>query len=176
MRTSDKKEYMMVLVLLLLILGAGLIMSSRHSELVFKYPDHPAILNTNDFSVNTGNGILEIGKSSFADVAKLYPQGRTLGMSTVYSPKNSGCLFTFSKKSNILITIHINTNQTSTFRHITLNDSFASVVKAYGKNYARVSQKGDTANFDAVYGAESSIVFQIRNNLVKKIIIQKEAK
>lgn len=175
MRASDRKEYMIVLVLILIAVGAGLFMSSRHNVLEYKYPDQPAILDNSDYIVNTDHGVLEVGKSSFDKVAALYPQGKTLGMSTVYAPKNSGCLFTFSKKENILIKAHISSNQALTYRNITINDPFASVVKAYGKNYARVSQKGEAADFDAVYGSENSIVFQVRHNLVKKIIIQREA-
>jgi hypothetical protein len=174
-RSSDKKEYLMVLVLLFIIVVAGLIMSSRHTQLEYKYPKQQTVLNNSDYTVNTGHGLLEVGKASFAEVTDLYPKGRTLGMSTVYSSKN-GCYFTFSKKENILIIAHISTNQASTFRHITVNDPFTLLVKAYGKNYARVNQKGNAADFDAVYGQGNTIIFQVRHNLVKKIIIQREVK
>ncbi|MGI5921740.1 MAG: hypothetical protein ACOX6I_08400 [Syntrophomonadaceae bacterium] len=176
MRTTEKKEYMVVLIILLLAVATGFFMSSRHSRLVMKYPDQQAKLTEDDFSIITARGVLKVGSSSFAEVTRLYPQGKTLGMSTVYAPENSGCLFTFSKKENILIKIHIDSSEVSTFRHITVNQPFTKVVTAYGNNFARVSQQNDTDNFDAVYGSDDSIVFQVRDNMVKKIIVQKEVR
>ena len=96
-------------------------------------------------------------------------------MSTIYRPDNLDCLLTFTEEENILHKAHINDPGLCTSRGIKLGDSMTRVVDTYGKNYASVFESGNQKDIDMVYGYDNnnSIVFQIRNNKVNKIILQK---
>jgi len=175
MLNNFKKPIFIIIIAIATVAGIELWLQDSLSELKVVYPEQPAILDNNDFSLDTGQGLLSLGVSSWDDVQQIWPQGKNLGMSTIYKPANTDLLITFTKEENILTKVHLNDDQFSTFRGIKVGDDFSLVKKAYGDNYAFIEDPGNSDNFDAVYGEDNdnSIVFQVRNNTVSKIVIQR---
>lgn len=172
----SKKSNIYVIVLFLLVFILAFSISSRHSRVEIFYPEHDTLLSDKDYQINTGNGILNIGQSTWDEIQAIYPQGKNLGMSTVFRPDGEDCLLTCSKKENILIRIHIDGNNLSSFRSIKNGCSFDDVEKQYGKYYTCVKKVDNKKDFDMIYGKNrnNSIVFHIRNDVVNRIIIQRE--
>lgn len=173
MNIRDKKETIIVIAIFIGVISLFLLFTSQHAVVETKHPQHELILKQDDFNISSPEGIIKVGLSNWEFISRIFPNGKTLGMSTIYEPENSGYIFTFTKKSNILSVVHISTVEASTFRNISVGDSYKKVVDAYGKNYTQVSLKDQKNNFDMVYGNKNVLIFQIRDNMVKQIILQK---
>jgi hypothetical protein len=173
MRKTEKKQYSIVLLLVIFAVLIGLIIPSHRLKLNVSYPHENTTLTEQDFLIETNNGTLQIGCSSFDEVIALLPEGKILGMSTIYKPDNLDCLFTFTEDEDILHRIHINTPALSTSRGIKVGEPFARAIKIYGSNYAKVNLLNESDDFDAVYGTDDNIIFQVRKNNITKIIIEK---
>ncbi|MBC7075461.1 MAG: hypothetical protein H5T98_05215 [Syntrophomonadaceae bacterium] len=174
LRNLQRKEYYIVLLVVAVAVIIGSAIASSRSQLEVIYPEKETVLSPQDFVIDTDLGTLYIGNSTWNEVKNIFPQGKILGMSTIYRPENLECLLTFSEDENILQKMHIDTKTISTSRGIRLEDPFARVIEAYGENCAYVRLQGETSNFDAVYGNDDNIVFQVRNGKVKRIILQKQ--
>jgi len=174
LRNLDKKEYRIVLLIVAFAAIIGFISSSHRSKLEVVYPEQNAILTDQDFRIETNNGILQIGNSCFDEVKSIFPEGQILGMSTIYKPKTLDCLLTFTEDENILHKMHINTPVLNTSRGVKVGDPFAKAVEKYGKDYAYVKLSGKAGDFDAVYGNNDNIIFQVRKNSIVKIVLEKE--
>ncbi|NLB88423.1 MAG: hypothetical protein GX790_04235 [Syntrophomonadaceae bacterium] len=172
-----KKEYLIILITVVLVYAFGFYIANNQDPLDIVYPNEDAILDSNDFLVEFANGKLAIGSSSWEEVVQVFPEGKMLGMSTIYSPANIDALLTFTEDENILCRLHITDPSIATSRNIKTGDSFSKVVETYGPNYASVSKRGNKDDFDAVYYCkenDNSIVFQIRNNVVERIVLQND--
>jgi hypothetical protein len=141
---------------------------------VSEYPDQLSRLNSSDFVIAGTNPVLMVGEANLGDVSLQFPGGKMLGRSGVYRPADINVLFTFTRKTNLLNKIDINGPGLATTRSISVNDSFDKVVEAYGDGYVRSYYKTDPQTFDAIYGEEQCIVFNIKNNQVKRIVILHE--
>ena len=171
-----RKEFIVVSIIVVLVFIFGIYISQNQSKLETEYPQQAIELESTDFMLSYNNNTLQIGSSESADVFKVFPHGDMLGLSTIYSPTNLDCLFTFTEHSDILHKVHISDDQLITARGLKVGDSFESVVDKYGNSYAWVHKVGNHEDFDAVYGSDNNccIVFQVRNGLVTKIILQKD--
>ncbi len=173
---KNKYQILCVIAIVVIVYTVGFYIANHQEPLEIVYPPEDTILSIDDFTVNLPQGQVMVGSFAWDEVKHILPNGKTLGRSTIYSPVDFDCLFTFSKKGNILSKIHISEQQVSTSRNICIGDNFDKVVTAYGENYSYVSKVGDTTNFDVAYGADndSSIFFHIRDNKVNKIIVKNE--
>jgi len=171
-----RKEFTFVTIIVVLVFIFGIYISQNQAKLETEYPQHAIELENTDFMLSYNNNTLQIGSSASTDVFNVFPQGEMLGLSTIYSPTNLNCLFTFTEHSDILHKVHISDDQLKTAREVTVGDSFESVVDKYGKSYSWVHKVDNSEDFDAVYGSDHNccIVFQVRNGLVSKIILQKD--
>lgn len=171
-----KNQYLIIITIVVVVYALGFYIANNQEPLDIMYPSEDTILNNDDFLVSFPKGELEIGSSSWEVVEQVLPEGKILGMSTIYSPQNIDCLLTFTEDENMLCKLHISDASIVTNRNVKVGDEFSVVIGAYGNNYASVSKKGNKTDFDAVYGADNSnsIVFQVRDNKVSKIILQKD--
>lgn len=172
-----KTQYLIIIATIILVYTFGFYIAYDQDPLDIVYPSESAILDSNDFLVEFASGKLSIGSSSWEEVMKVLPDGKILGMSTIYSPANIDILLTFTEDENILCKLHITDPDIATSRNVKIGDSFSKVVECYGPNYATVSKRGDRDYFDAVYYNDEnnhSIVFQVRNNVVERIVLQNE--
>lgn len=174
MHRGKKKEYALIIFFVVLIAGAAYYISQDRAQLQTVVSKNQVVLEEQDFLVTIGKNSLSIGTSTRAEVLKIFPRGKTLGMTTIYKPENSDCLLTFNKDEEVLQKIHINSQDIPTYRGIKVGDSFVLVTKKYGPDYSSVGHPGKPKDFDAVYGVGNNIVFQIRNDKVKAIILQYE--
>lgn len=168
---SAKKDYIIVATIFILVLTLGFFLSNRHQRLVNEYPAKLAVLETNDFLLHYDQADLLVGQASWEDVTRTYPQGKTLGMSTVYRPQGLQATFTFTKNSNILSKVDITGPGIATYRGVAVNDPFSKVVQQYGSGFIRSYLKDDPKIFDAVFGSKHYIVFHVEDNIVKKIVL-----
>ncbi|MGI6412160.1 MAG: hypothetical protein ACOXZ5_00550 [Syntrophomonadaceae bacterium] len=175
MKKNIRREYQIVGLIIALAVAVGMFSVSTRPELVLKYPGNFCVLEDSDFALTIDNELLVIGTSTWDDVAQIIPRGKFLGLSTIYQPDNLNCLLTFTEEENILYKAHISDPGLYTSRGIKLGDSMTRVVDTYGKNYASVFESGNQKDLDMVYGSDNnnSIIFQIRNNKVNRIILQK---
>lgn len=173
---NNRMQYLIVIAIVIIVYTFGFSIANDREPLDIVYPSQNTILSSNDFSVNFAEGQVTVGSTEWDEVMKIIPRGKTLGMSTIYKPENSDDLLSFTKHENILCKMHISDNIVSTNRGIKVSDPFSKVVEVYGIDYAYAAKKGATDNFDIAYGAEHSdcIFFQIRDNQVSKIILQKD--
>ncbi|HZK43568.1 MAG TPA: hypothetical protein VFC73_04700 [Syntrophomonadaceae bacterium] len=171
---KKRNQYLIVIAIIVLVYSFGFYIAKNQEPLEVTYPNEDAILDNEDFMINFPDGKLAVGLSDWFEVENVLPEGKMLGMSTVYSPKDIDCLLSFTKKENILYKLHLENTDIITNRNIKTGDPFSKVIDAYGPNYSSVSKKGNKNNFDATYGADNNnnIVFQVRNNVVNKIILQ----
>ena len=174
MQRGKKKEYALIIFIVILIAGAAYYISKDHAQLQTVVSKNQVLLDEQDFLVKIDRNNLSIGTSTQDEVLKILPQGKTLGMSTIYKLESPDCLLTFNKDGKILQKLHIYSQDIPTKRGIKVGDSFALVIEKYGPNYSSVGYPGKPKDFDAVYGADNNIVFQVRNDKVKAIILQKE--
>ncbi|MDD3852100.1 MAG: hypothetical protein PHD40_00415 [Syntrophomonadaceae bacterium] len=171
-----RKEFTVVIIIAVLVFIFGVYISQNQAKLVTEYPQQSIELEDTDFMFTYNNNTLKIGSSASADVLKVFPHGEILGLSTIYSPNDLDCLFTFTEHSDILHKMHISDDQIITARGAKVGESFDSVVDKYGQSYASVHKVDNLHDFDAVYGNDNNrcIVFQVRGGLVTKIILQKD--
>lgn len=172
----SKKSNIYVVILVIVVSIIGFYISSRHARVEIFYPEHDTVLTEDDYQVDTGNGILMVGKATWDEAARAYPEGENLGMSTVFRPDIHDCLLTFSKHENILTKIHIDDPALASSKGVRIGDSYTVVQEQYGKYYTQVKKADNKNDFDMIYGKnrENSITFQIRNNKVDRIVIQRE--
>jgi len=171
-----KKEIFGVIVIVLVVYAFGFYISSRAPQIEIIYPEQDTILSEQDYQIETTNGIIIIGKSTWDEVIKVFPDWKNLGMSTIMRPANQGCLLTFSEDENILIKIHIDGTKLTSPRGIKVGDSYTKILEKYGNNFTQVKKVGQDRDFDMIYGLnrENSVTFKISNNIVERIIIQRE--
>ncbi|MEN6325656.1 MAG: hypothetical protein ABFD18_05550 [Syntrophomonas sp.] len=174
MQKGKTKEYALIIFFVILIAGAAYYISQDHVRLQTVVSKNQVVLDEQDFLVKIGQNNLSIGTSTRDEVLKIFPQGKTLGMSTIYKPKNSDCLLTFNRDEEILQKLHILSQDIPTKRGVKVGDSFTLVKEKYGPNYSSVGYPGKPKDFDAVYGAGNNIIFQVRDDKVKAIILQYE--
>ncbi|MDD3267700.1 MAG: hypothetical protein PHX14_00130 [Syntrophomonadaceae bacterium] len=174
MQTSKKKEYGLVIFFVLFIASAAFFIAKDHAQLQTVVSKEQLLLGDEDFIVKVGPNDLFIGSSTREEVLKMLPRGKTLGMSTIYKPESPDCLLTFNEDEEILQKIHIYNQDIQTKRGAKVGDAFTLVTEKYGPNYSSVGYPGKAKDFDAVYGAGNNIIFQVRDDKVKTIILQKE--
>lgn len=174
---SKRKEIYIALGIIIIVFTLALSLAVRgQPQLEEYYPSSNIEFQEQDFTIIANGITLAVGSASFEEVTAAFPQGEPLGMSTIYQPKNTDCLLTFTKKGNILHKIHIGTPELATFRGCKVGDPFSRVIESYGEYYAYVRLAGELHNFDAVYGEDNSrcIIFQVRQDKVVKIILQND--
>lgn len=169
-----KKYFIPALFIFVFLIGVGLLLSSLRQQPVSEYPDQLSPLNNTDFVIAGTDPALQVGVSSLDEVQLQFFGGKMLGRSGVYRPAGLDALFTFTKKTNILNKLDITGPGIETSRGVAVNDSFDKVVKIYGDGYVRSYVKSDLQTFDAIYGEEQCIVFNVKDNVVKKIVILHE--
>lgn len=174
MEKGKKKEYALIIFLVVLIAGTAYYISQDQVRLQTVIAKNQVVLDEQDFLVKFGQNNLSIGTSTRNEVLKVFPRGKTLGMTTIYKPENSDCLLTFNKDEEILQKIHINNQDIPTYRGVKVGDPFTLVTEKYGPDYSSVGYTNKPKDFDAVYGTGNNIVFQIRNGKVEAIILQYE--
>ncbi|MGI5879724.1 MAG: hypothetical protein ACOX6L_03900 [Syntrophomonadaceae bacterium] len=171
-----RKEFTFVTIIVVLVFIFGIYISQNQAKLETEYPEQNIALDNTDFMLSYNNNTLQIGSSASAAVFNTFPHGEMLGLSTIYSPTDLDCLFTFTEHSDILHKVHISDDQLLTARGVKVGDSFDSVVDKYGKYYSRVHKVDNQEDFDAVYGSDNNrcIIFQVRDGILTKIILQKD--
>ena len=172
----NKKGYMYVAIIFVLVFALGFYISSRSPGVEISTPEKDTILSEQDYQVDTGNGILTMGKSTWDEVSSVYPQGKDLGMSTIFRPERHNCLLTFSEDENILIKMHIDGNEPASPRGVSVGDPYNLVEEHYGKYYTLIKNAGNDKDFDMLYGENrsNSITFKIKNQRVNRIIVQRD--
>lgn len=170
-----KKEYLCVAFIAVFAVSLAVYIGSRSPEVTIEYPKERITFQAQDFSVDMVNGQFTVGETSWDEAMKLFPEGKKLGLSTLYRPDNMGLYLTFSEDENILIAAHIESADVSTHRGIKVGDTAAQVINAYGNNYLLIY--GDdykAGNYDLLYGKNdgNTVIFQIRNEIVHKIVLQ----
>lgn len=169
---SNKKDYFFIILVLFMVITIAFISSNAHQRLENESPDKLTRLTTDDFTLDNKIKPIIVGVSTGEDVQHVYPKGKTLGMSSVYRPAGQESFFTFTKKSDILTKVDITGPGLTTFRGITVNNSFAKVVRAYGKGYKKSYLKNDPDTFDAIYGIDKYIVFHVKGGIVQRIVLE----
>lgn len=172
MKTSHKKDYLFIILVFIGVVGFALLFSNGHQRMENQYPGKLTQLTTTDFSLGITAHPLYVGKSTGEEVLQVYPEGKTLGMSSVFQPAGQNNVFTFTKNSDVLTKVDIMGPGLITSRGIAVNDPFEKVVAAYGNGYVRSYSKNDPATFDAIYGSKQYLVFHVKNGIVQKIIIE----
>jgi len=171
MQAKYKKEYLIIILIFMALFVVGLY-SSLHDRPEYSKQAGPTIvLPPEDFTVQTGAGAITPGRSTFQEVTALFPQGNTLGMSTIYRPTGQPFFFEFSKKENILTVVQIEEKSLATARGINVGDSLEKVIAAYGENYSSTSLAG-AGLVDMSYGQADKIIFKINDQVVTKIVVQ----
>ncbi len=171
---QHKKELLWVALIVALAVVAGLFLISGRPIVETIRAEEETILATEDFYVSTGNGMIKVGESSWEDIQKLLPGGKMLGMSTIYQSKEKDSFFTFTEDENILVIMHIDESGYTTARGIKVGDSPERITEEYGPYCARVIMPKKAGDYDLVYGGEDNIVFQIRDNFITRIVLEKE--
>jgi len=165
-----------VIALVVVVFALGFYISSRHPRVDIICPEHDTVLSEEDYRVDTGKGLLVLGRSTWDEVGRIYPQGKSLGMSTIFRPDQPDCLLTFSEDENILVKLHIDGPELPSPRGAAAGDDYKLVEAQYGKDYTLIKSTDGSNYFDMVYGKnrENSVTFKIRHNKVDRIIIQRE--
>lgn len=170
---NDRKEVTIVLFIVGIVLIIGLISSINHTEISVE-PGCSQPLNATDFIIKTSGNKVEVGVSSWSAAADVFPGGQTLGMSTVYSAAPEKYLLTFTNQDNVLCKVDIYSSDIRTYRDATVGMTFEQVKQIYGDNYIQIIDKEHLHDFDAVYGTDGSIVFNVRDDRVWRIVVQRE--
>mgnify|MGYP000951585151 CR=1 FL=1 len=171
MQTEHKKEYLIILVIVIMAFAVGLYSSLHDKPEYARQSGQAMVLPPEDFVVQTGGGSITPGRSTFQEVTALFPQGNTLGMSTIYRPAGQPFFFEFSKKENILTVIQIEGKSLATARGINVGDSLDQVIAAYGDSYFSTNMAG-AGLVDMSYGQTDKIIFKIDHKVVSKIVVQ----
>ena len=173
--TSNARQWVLLISLVSVVIAFGLWTASRSPELEIQLPQGANLIQADDMVIATAQGKVTVGESTPEEVAALFPTGKTLGMSTVYYDQQQGCTFTFTKLDRLKV-MHIESPSLVTARGIKVGDRFdPTVIEAYGPNYGFARKPGAVGDIDAAYGDNhGAVIFQVRNNIVTKIILQKE--
>lgn len=171
MINSHKKDYLFIVLLVILVVSVALFLSNRYQRLETQYPDKLTELASTDFVLESNEHTLQVGKSSWDEVQQAFPQGKNLGRSTVYRPEGQANVLTFTRRSNLLTKVDINGPGLTTSKGIAVNDDFTKVIAAYGKGYTRSYLINEPTTFDAIYGSEQYIVFHVKDGIVQRIVI-----
>lgn len=171
-----KRQRILLLLVVAAVFGLAVYIWSQAPRVEIEYSDLPATLTPEDYSIQSDNGVIIVGESSFDQVMQIYPDGKTLGMSTIYQPSSLNMNLTFSKDDNLLIYAHIEGSHIFTRRGIQVGDTPEAVLETYGQHYTRIRNANQPEDFDLVYGSEDkhNLVFQIRDRQVAKIVIHNE--
>jgi len=171
-----KRDYIVVAAIFTAVSLAGLWVATGSARVQVVYPKANPVLYEKDFTVDIKGTSFGLGKSSMEEVVSVLPEGKTLGMSTVYKTYNPECIFTFNGKRTSLKKVHILDNQVSTYRGLKVGDSLKQVVKAYGPNYIYSGRKGQRQDFEAIYSQDKkrSLIFSIRQGKVRQIVLVEE--
>lgn len=172
MNGSNKKDYLFIIAVLIVVCGIAFLSSNSYQRLVNEYPDQIVQLTADDFRLANTVPPIDLGESTGKEVKQVFPQGKTLGMSSVYRPAGQDNVFTFTKNSDVLTKVDISGSGLTTARGIAFHDSFDKVVKAYGKGYVKSYKKNDPQSFDAIYGEKQYIVFHVKDGVVQRIVLQ----
>ncbi len=172
MRHSDKKESLMVILIVVTVVLGWAWYSTIHTDVIVEKPAQPLILNEADYQISDSAGMVVVGKTTRAQALQIYPEGSDLGRSGVYRPKDKDFLLTFTRKEEVLNKIDIGVSDLATARGIKVNDSVNKVLEQYGRNYTKAYVKYQPHIYDAMYGSDQQyVLFKVENNLVKKIVI-----
>lgn len=171
MITSHKKEYLIIFIIVVITFAVGLYSSLHDKPEYVKQSAQAMVLPPEDFVVQTSGGPITAGCSTFQEVTALFPQGNTLGMSTIYRPAGQPFFFEFSKKENILTVIQIEEKSLASARGINVGDSLEKVIAAYGDNYSSTNMAG-AGLVDMSYGQADKVIFKISGQVVSKIVVQ----
>lgn len=170
-----KKEYLYVAMIVILTSSLAVFIASKRPEVTMEYPKERITFQARDFTVNTINGQLMVGKSHWDEAVDLFPKGKRLGMSTLYQPENLEVYLTFSEDEDILIAAHLESPDISTYRGIKVGDAASKVKETYGNNYVLIyGEDYKAGNYDLLYGKNdgNTVIFQVRNEVVHKIVLQ----
>lgn len=175
MFNQNRREVLIIIIIVAVTACLGLSVAGSRDSLNIHYPDQFAVLDDEDFQLGWRDHTVNIGSTPAETVMEYYPFGYMLGISTIFSLDKDNVLFTFTEEENILQKAHIDNPDIFTYRGIQVSDPFNLVVKQYGEQYAWVDN-GSPDDFDAVYGSDNSrcIVFQVRDGLVKRIVLQND--
>ncbi|MEN6390642.1 MAG: hypothetical protein ABFD04_09495 [Syntrophomonas sp.] len=171
MKAEHKKEYRIIILIFITLLVIGLWSSMHDMPEYVKQSSQAIVLPPEDFVVQTSGGAIIPGRSTFQEVTALFPQGNTLGMSTIYRPTGQPFFFEFSKKENILTVVQIEAKSLATARGINVGDRLDKVIAVYGENYSSTTMAG-AGLVDMSYGQIDKIIFKIDNQVVSKIVVQ----
>lgn len=175
MRDFSQKDYIKITLLITFFTVIGLAVLFTQPALVVDYPENDTVLTAEDFIVRNDTGEITVGLSSWDQVIGVFPGGEILGKSTVYRPLSDNCLLQFTKEENILDKMHIYGDCLTTNRGIKIGDPFSYVEDCYGPDYVKLTREDRPEYFEALYGCDNKndIVFQVQDDKVVKIIIQK---
>ncbi|NLW91324.1 MAG: hypothetical protein GXY34_06950 [Syntrophomonadaceae bacterium] len=173
-----KKEGLIVLIIVALISMGGYYVSKNAVKVKTVFPPGKPILNDSDFAVKITGGDLVIGQTDLTEAKKLLPDGKDLGMSTVYRSNSPECILTFNKKQTQLKQLHLLSDDLVTSRGIKVGDPFSKVVAAYGKNYIFTGKALNAADFEAIYQRDNhhSVIFKVKNNKVFTIVLHEDTR
>ncbi|HQA50567.1 MAG TPA: hypothetical protein PLM20_01480 [Syntrophomonadaceae bacterium] len=172
---QNRREIKIIAVIIAAAACIGAMVAFTREPLNIHYPDQFAVLTDQDFQLVWRDHTLSVGSTPGEVVMEFYPDGHMLGLSTIFSLNEDDILLTFTEEENILHRAHIENPALPTSRGIHVGDSFQSVIDRYGNQYAWVDN-GNSDNFDAVYGSDNSrcIIFQVREGLIKRIVLQND--
>lgn len=172
---QNRREIKIIAIIIAIAACIGAVVACTREPLNIHFPEQFAELSDQDFVLVWRDHTLNVGSTPGETVMEYYPDGHMLGLSTIFSLNNDGILFTFTEDENILHRAHIENPALSTSRGVHVGDSFQLVIDRYGNQYAWVDN-GQADCFDAVYGSDNSrcIIFQVREGLVKRIILQND--
>lgn len=172
---QNRREMKIIAVIIAAAACIGAIVAVNTEPLNVHYPDQFAVLTDQDFQLIWKDHTLNIGSTPGEAIMEFYPYGYMLGISTIFSLNKDDILFTFTEDENILHKAHIENPALPTARGVHVGDSFQTVIDSYGNQYGWVDN-GQADDFDAVYGDDNSrcIVFQVREGVIKRIVLQND--
>ena len=171
MRAVEKRESLIVLLIVVPVVLMFAFMSSRAPEVVVIDPPQPTILADQDLVLGLPGGKIKVGSTTRDEVMAVLPSGQDLGRSGMYHPSDMDLYVTMSRNEEVVVRLDITDPEVTTSRGIKPNDSFDQVVAEYGPNYTRAYDTAAPEKFDAYYGGEQYVLFKVEDNVVKKIMI-----
>lgn len=171
MRAVEKRESLIVLLIVVPVVLMFAFMSSRAPEVVVIDPPQPTILADQDLVLGLPGGKIKVGSTTRDEVMAVLPSGQDLGRSGMYHPAGMDLYVTMSRNEEVVVRLDITDPEVTTSRGIKPNDSFDQVVAEYGPNYTRAYDTAAPEKFDAYYGGEQYVLFKVEDNVVKKIMI-----